>query len=45
MFDYERLMMSELAFDKVTDKTIIATINPSSFHTIIDGKFKFYWES
>jgi hypothetical protein len=43
-FDYERPTMSELTFDEVTDKTIIATINPSSTYAIIDDKLKFYGE-
>ncbi|RLD83756.1 MAG: right-handed parallel beta-helix repeat-containing protein, partial [Bacteroidetes bacterium] len=43
-FDYERPTMSELTFDEVTDRIIIATINPSSTYTIIDNKLKFYGE-
>ncbi len=43
-FDYERPTMSELTFDEVTDRMIIATINPSSTYAVIDNKLKFYGE-
>ncbi len=43
-FDYERPTMSELTFDEVTDRMIIAIINPSSTYAVIDNKLKFYGE-
>ncbi len=44
-FDYERPTMSELTFDEVTDRMIIAIINPSSTYAVIDNKLKCYGEA
>lgn len=43
-FDYDRPTMSELRLEKVSDHSIVASINPSTTFSIINGRIDFYGE-
>lgn len=44
-FDYERPTMSEIKLDKVSDKSITASINPSSTFRITENHIEFYGDN